>query len=313
MKVAILDDYQNVALGLADWDRLDAAATVFNGPIGDEDAIAAALAEFDVIVCMRERTPMPGSLINRLTNLKLLITTGMRNRSFDLDAARARGVTVCGTQGGGSPTSELTWALILGLMKNLPKDDRSMRNGEWQPHLGLDLMGKTLGLLGLGKLGEAVAKVGVAFGMDVIAWSQNLTDERAAEAGARRVEKDELFANADVLSIHLILRDRSRGLVGARELGLMKPDSFLVNTSRGPIVDEDALLDALTNKRIGGAGIDVFGVEPLPADHPIRSLDNTVLTPHMGYVTRDNLAAGYSQAVENIEAFVKGAPMRVLM
>ncbi|MBT5111454.1 MAG: D-2-hydroxyacid dehydrogenase family protein, partial [Rhodospirillaceae bacterium] len=226
MKIAILDDYQNVALDLADWGRLDAATTVFNGPIGDEDAIAAALADFEVIVCMRERTPMPGSLINRLTNLKLLITTGMRNRSFDLDAAKARGVTVCGTQGGGSPTSELTWALILGLMKNLPKDDRSMRNGEWQPHLGLDLMGKTLGLLGLGKLGEAVAKVGVAFGMDVIAWSQNLTDERAAEAGARRVEKDELFATADVISIHLVLSDRSRGLVGARELGLMKPDSF---------------------------------------------------------------------------------------
>lgn len=312
MKIAILDDYQNVSLGMADWSRLDATTTVFNGPIGDEDAIAAALVDFDVIVCMRERTPMPASLIDRLTNLKLLITTGMRNRSFDMDAAKARGVTVCGTQGGGSPTSELTWALILGLMKKLPQDDRSMRDGEWQPNLGIDLMGRTLGLLGLGKLGENVAKVGLAFGMDVIAWSQNLTDERAADVGARRVEKDELFATADVISIHLVLSDRSRGLVGARELGLMKPDSYLVNTSRGPIVDEDALLDALTNKRIAGAGIDVYGVEPLPADHPIRSQDNTVLTPHMGYVTRDNLANGYSQAVENIEAFAKGAPVRVM-
>ncbi|MBL4720768.1 MAG: D-2-hydroxyacid dehydrogenase family protein, partial [Alphaproteobacteria bacterium] len=257
MQVAVLDDYQNVSLELADWSQIDAKTTVFNNPIGDNDAVVAALSGFDVIVCMRERTPFPASVIERLDNLKLLITTGMRNASIDMDAAKARNITVCGTQGKGSPTSELAWALILGLMKNIPSDDRSMREGGWQPNLGIDVMGKTLGLLGLGKLGGEVAKVGIAFGMNVVAWSTNLTDERAAEAGARRVEKDELFATSDVLSIHLILGDRSRGLVGARELGLMKPTSFLVNTSRGPIIDQDALIDTLQNKRIAGAGIDV--------------------------------------------------------
>ena len=312
MKIAILDDYQNVALGLAEWGRLDATITVFNHPIGDEDAIASALVDFDVIVCMRERTAFPINLINRLTGLKLMITTGMRNRSIDVDAAKAKGIMVCGTLGTGSPTSELAWALILGLMKNLPRDDRSMRDGKWQPNLGLDLMGKTLGLLGLGKLGEATAKVGLAFGMDVIAWSQNLTDSRAAEVGATRVEKDALFANADVLSIHLVLSERSRGLIGARELGLMKPSSYLVNTSRGPIVDEAALLTALRDNQIAGAGLDVYAVEPLPADHAFRSLDNTVLTPHMGYVTHENYAAWYSQIIENIEGFINGAPVRGL-
>ncbi|MFT6580109.1 MAG: D-2-hydroxyacid dehydrogenase family protein [Alphaproteobacteria bacterium] len=312
MQVAVLDDYQNVALELADWSQIDAKTTVFNGPIGDNDAVVAALSGFDVIVCMRERTAFPASVIERLDNLKLLITTGMRNASIDMAAAKARNIVVCGTQGAGSPTSELAWALILGLMKNIPSDDRSMRNGEWQPNLGFDVMGKTLGMLGLGRLGGEVAKVGLAFGMNVIAWSSNLTDERAAEAGARRVEKDELFAQADVLSIHLILGDRSRGLVGARELGLMKPTSFLVNTSRGPIVDEAALIDTLKNKRIAGAGIDVYDVEPLPADHPIRSLENTLLTPHMGYVTRENFTGWYNQAIENIQGFVSGAPVRVI-
>ena len=312
MQVAVLDDYQNVSLELADWSQIDAKTTVFNNPIGDNDAVVAALSGFDVIVCMRERTPFPASVIERLDNLKLLITTGMRNASIDMDAAKARNITVCGTQGKGSPTSELAWALILGLMKNIPSDDRSMREGGWQPNLGIDVMGKTLGLLGLGKLGGEVAKVGIAFGMNVVAWSTNLTDERAAEAGARRVEKDELFATSDVLSIHLILGDRSRGLVGARELGLMKPTSFLVNTSRGPIIDQDALIDTLQNKRIAGAGIDVYDVEPLPADHPIRSLENTVLTPHMGYVTRENFTGWYAQAIENIQGFVKGEPVRVI-
>ena len=314
MRIAVLDDYQNVSQTLADWSPLNGKAEtdVFNAPLGDEDAVALALADYDIIVCMRERTPVPASLIARLDRLKLIVTTGMRNRSIDMQAARARGVTVCGTPGQGAPAGELAWALIVALMKNIPADDRSMRDGEWQPNIGRSLGGKTLSVLGLGKLGAYVARVGLAFEMDVVAWSQNLTDERAAEVGVRRVSKEEALSMADVLTVQLILSDRTRGLIGAPELALMKPTAYLVNTSRGPIVDEAALIDALRRNRIAGAGLDVYGVEPLPVDHPFRTLENTILTPHTGYVTVENLAGMYLHAVENIVAFLDGAPVRVL-
>jgi phosphoglycerate dehydrogenase-like enzyme len=314
MRIAVLDDYQNVSQSLADWSALDGKATidVFNAPLGDEDAVAQALAGYDAIVCMRERTPVPASLIERLGDLKLIITTGMRNRSIDMDATSRQSITVCGTPGLGAPAGELAWALIIALMKNIPSDDRSMRNGEWQPEVGLSLGGKTLSVFGLGKLGAYVAKIGLAFEMNVIAWSQNLTDERAAEIGVRRVTKEEALSEADVLTIQLVLSDRSRGLIGAPELALMKPTAFLVNTSRGPIVEESALINALQRKQIAGAGLDVYDVEPLPVSHPLRSLENTILTPHTGYVTAENLSGMYQSAVENIAAFIDGNPVRVL-
>ena len=314
MRVAILDDYFNAALELADWSALDGKAeiTVFDEYLGSEDAAAKALADFEVVVGMRERTPFPASLIERLPKLKLLITTGMRNRSYDIEAAQKHGVTVCGTGGLGSPTSELAVGMMIGLMRDIPGQARSMQEGGWQTRAGADLQGRTLGLLGLGKLGSAVAAVGNAFGMKVIAWSQNLTDERAAECNASRVAKDALFAESDVISIHLILSDRSRGLVGARELSLMKPSAYIVNTSRGPIIDEDALLKCLQAKAIAGAAIDVYGTEPLPADHPMRKLDNVLLTPHIGYVTRDNFAKMYQDAADDVAAFLAGDPVRVL-
>jgi phosphoglycerate dehydrogenase-like enzyme len=314
MRVAVLDDYQNVSRKIADWSALGGKAEidVFNTYLGDENAAAAALAGYDVLVCMRERTPVPASLMDRLSGLKLVVTTGMRNRSIDTDAARERGITVCGTPGLGAPAGELAWALIIALMKNIPADDRSMRNGEWQPNIGRGLGGKTLSIFGLGKLGAYVARVGLAFEMDVIAWSENLTDARAAEVGVRRVEKEEALATADILTVQLILSDRTRGLIGAPELAQMKPTAYLVNTSRGPIVDEAALIDALRQKRIAGAGLDVYDTEPLPADHPFRSLENTILTPHTGYVTVENLSHMYEHAVEDIVAFIDGNPVRVL-
>lgn len=314
MRIAVLDDYQDVSQSLADWSTLKngGQVDVFNKPLGDEDSIAKALDGYEAIVCMRERTPIPASLIERLSALKLIVTTGMRNRSIDMDAAAARGITVCGTSGLGAPAGELAWALIISLMKNIPADDQSMRNGEWQPNIGHSLGGKTLSLFGLGKLGAYVARVGLAFEMNVIAWSQNLTDERAAEVGVRRVSKEAALSEADVLCVQLILSDRSRGLIGAPELALMKPTAYLVNTSRGPIVDEAALIDALKNNRIAGAGLDVYDVEPLPSSHPFRSLPNTVLTPHTGYVTEENLTQMYEHAVEDIAAFAQGNPVRVL-
>ncbi|MEL0111897.1 MAG: D-2-hydroxyacid dehydrogenase family protein [Rickettsiales bacterium] len=314
MRVAILDDYLNVALDLGDWSSLQGRAdlTVFDAPFADEDDAAAKLADFEIVVGMRERTPFPASLLERLPKLKLLITTGMRNLSFDMEAAKARGITVCGTGGAGQPTAELAWAMILGLACHIPAHDNAMKAGKWQTRLNGDLRGKTLGVIGLGKLGSAVATVGKAFGMNVIAWSQNLTDERAAEVGVGRVDKDTLMAESDYISIHLILSDRSRGLIGATDIARMKPSAYLVNTSRGPIVDADALMDALRGKRIAGAGIDVYEVEPLPADHPLRSLENVLLTPHMGYVAEDNISKMYSDAAADIAAFLDGAPTRVL-
>ena len=314
MKIAILDDYLNVALDLGDWAALEGRAqlSVFDTPFAGEDDAAAKLADYEIIVGMRERTPFPASLINRLPALKLLITTGMMNQSFDMEAAKAQGVTVCGAGGLGQPTAELTWAMILGLACHIPTHDNTMKNGGWQTTLNGMLQGKTLGVLGLGKLGGAVANVGKAFGMRVIAWSQNLKDERAAEIGAERVSKDKLLAQSDYISIHLVLSDRTRGLIGPEDLALMKPTAYLVNTSRGPIVDQAALIAALRDGQIAGAGIDVYEVEPLPADHPLRSLDNVLLTPHMGYVAHDNIAHMYSQAAEDIAAFLDGAPIRVL-
>jgi phosphoglycerate dehydrogenase-like enzyme len=314
MRVAILDDYLNVALNLVDWSRLNDQAdlTVFDKAFTDEADAATQLANFEIIVGMRERTPFPASLLAKLPALKLLITTGMRNLSFDMEAAKAQGVTVCGTGGLGQPTAELAWAILLGLACQIPAHDNAMKNGGWQTRLNSDLQGKTLGVLGLGKLGGAVATVGKAFGMNVIAWSQNLTAERAAEFGVERVDKNALMAQSDYISIHLILSDRSRGLVGADDLARMKPSAYLVNTSRGPIVDERALVDALRNNRIAGAGLDVYETEPLSADNPFRSLNNVLLTPHMGYVTRNNITHMYSQAVDNIVAFVDGNPIRIL-
>ena len=314
MQIAILDDYFDGALAMADWSPLDGRAdiTTFTEYLDGEDAVAKALADFEIVVGMRERTAFPASLLKRLPKLKLLITTGMRNASFDMKTAAAQGVTVCGTGGAGKPTSELAVGMMIGLMRDIPGQFASMQKGGWQTRPGVDLAGKTLGLLGLGNLGGAVARVGNAFDMDVIAWSQNLTDERAAECDAKRVDKDTLFRDADVISIHLILSDRSRGLIGAEQLSQMKPTAYLINTSRGPIVDEDALLAALKDKQIAGAAIDVYGSEPLAADHPIRKLDNVLLTPHIGYVTKETFGKMYSDAVENIVGFLDGNPVRVL-
>lgn len=313
-RVALLDDYQDVALQMADWQSLPPNVEVqaFRDHLSDENALVERLQEINVIMAMRERTPFQRSLLERLPNLNLLITAGMRNASIDLQAASDCGVLVCGTEGLGYPTAELTWGLILSLMRRIPREDQATRHGQWQVTTGLGLQGKTLGLMGLGRLGSQVAEVGKAFKMNVIAWSQNLTAERAAASGATLVGKDELMAQSDVLSVHLVLSDRSRGLIGTRELGLMKPTAYLVNTSRGPIVDEPALIQALENGTIAGAGLDVFDVEPLPLDHPLRRLDNIVITPHLGYVTDETYRIFYGNALEDIQAFLKGEPIRVL-
>jgi phosphoglycerate dehydrogenase-like enzyme len=313
VKIAVLDDYQNVALSKGDWAGIpDAQVQTFQDHIAEEDALARRLEPFDVIVAMRERTPFPRSLVERLPSLKLLITTGARNASFDMAAIKERGITVCGTRGSGTSTAELTWGLIIGLMRHIAEEDRNVREGGWQTTLGPSLAGLTLGCLGLGNLGSQVARVGKAFQMDVIAWSQNLTQERCDAVGARLVAKDELLAQSDVVTVHLVLSDRTRGIVGERELAMMKPTAYLVNTSRGPIVDESALIKAVQQGQIAGAGIDVYSVEPLPADHPYRRLKNTLLTPHIGYVTTDGYGFMYGDAVEDIKAFLAGAPVRVV-
>jgi phosphoglycerate dehydrogenase-like enzyme len=313
-RVAILDDYQAVALSLADWQSLHPRAQMqaFADHLDELDALARRLHVFDGIIAMRERTPFPRALLEKLPNLRLLVTAGMRNAAIDLAAASEHKVQVCGTDMLPYPTAELTWGLILALARHIPREDRAMREGRWQTSLGIGLKGKTLGLLGLGRLGGQVARIGTAFGMEVIAWSQNLTPERAAEAGAAAVSKEALFARADVLSIHVVLSPRTRGLVGAGDLARMKPTAFLVNTSRGPVVDEPALHAALRARRIAGAGLDVFEAEPLPHDHPMLALDNVVLTPHLGYVTEEGYRLAYGQAVEDIRAFLDGAVLRPL-
>jgi phosphoglycerate dehydrogenase-like enzyme len=285
---------------------------VFDRPLGDEAAVAEVLRPFQVIVAMRERTPFPASLLARLPALRLLVTTGMRNLAIDVAAARRQGVVLAGTEMLGHAAFEHAWALIMAVTKQIVREDRAMHAGRWQVGVGIGLKGRTLGVLGLGRLGSQIARIGLAFGMEVIAWSEHLSAERAAECGARRVDKDELFATADVLTIHLVLSERTRGLVGARELALMKRSAYLINTSRGPIVDEAALIEALRTGRIAGAGLDVYDVEPLPADHPLRRLDNAVLTGHTGYVVQEMYQLAYGQAVEDIRAWQAGTPIRVL-
>lgn len=315
LRCAILDDYQNVALTFADWSKVngDVEIKAFNAHLGSADNVIAALKDFAIICAMRERTAFPRAVIEALPNLKLLVTTGMRNASIDLDAARAQGVVVCGTPSFGNATAALAAGLMLELARRIGYENARLKAGAaWQTTIGLDLEGLTLALLGLGRLGARMAEIGRAFKMHVIAWSQNLTPERCKEAGVEYVERDDLFRRADFLSIHLQLSLRTRGLIGAQELGLMKPTAHLINASRGPIVDEKALIAVLLEKRIAGAGLDVFDVEPLPIDHPFRKLDNVVLTPHLGYVVEQNYRAFFAGTVEDIRGFLDGKPLRVL-
>jgi phosphoglycerate dehydrogenase-like enzyme len=313
VRVAVLDDYQRVAVSMADWEGLSGVSTRFFAEhIADPDALVAALEPFEVIVAMRERTPFPRDVLARLPRLRLLVTTGMRNASIDLEAARDLGVVVSGTHGSAGSTAELTWALILGLVRTVAADDARIRAGRWQEAVGLDLDGRTLGVVGLGRLGARVARVGLAFGMNVIAWSPNLTAERAAEHGVTLADRRELFGSADIVSLHMALSDRTRGLIGEADLRAMKPSAFFVNTARAGLVDQDALRSALEEGWIAGAGLDVFDVEPLPEDHWLRSSPRTLLSPHMGYVTEESYRIFYSHAVEDIAAFLNGAPIRTL-
>ncbi|WP_456705057.1 D-2-hydroxyacid dehydrogenase family protein [Bradyrhizobium sp. USDA 4449] len=310
LRCAILDDYFKLALDVADWsklsDRID--TTVFSHPLNSEQAAASALADFDIICAMRERTAFPRSLFDKLPKLKLLLTSGMRNAAIDMEAAKGRGVAVAGTQYSRDPTAPLAMGLILELTRGIGRENARMHAGEpWQTFAGVEIEGLTLGVLGLGKLGTKMAGIAKAFGMNVIAWSPNLTPEKCAAAGVGYATKEELFAKADIITIHVVLSDRSRGLVSRADLARMKPTAFLVNTARGPIVDEQALLEALQQRKIAGAGIDVFSVEPLPVDHPFRKLDNLVLTPHLGYATEDGLRIHYGQMVEAIDAFTRGS------
>jgi len=314
VKVAVLDDYQEVCLRYGAWEELGDAVdvTVFSDHVADEENLADRLVAFSVVLAMRERTAFPRSVLERLPGLRLLVTTGMGNAAIDLAAARDQGVVVSGTGGLGPPTAELTWALILGLTRHIVAEDHSIREGGWQRSVGADLAGATLGVVGLGRLGSRVAEIGLAFGMDVMAWSQNLQSETAQARGVRAVSKDELFRTADVITIHLQLSERTRGLITKDDLALLKPTSYIVNTSRGPIIDEEALLAALWRGQLAGAGLDVFDVEPLPTDHPLRSAPRTLLTPHIGYATDGTYRIFYREAIEDIAAFLSGHPVRVL-
>jgi phosphoglycerate dehydrogenase-like enzyme len=313
-RIVLLDDYQGVALDYGGWDRVpdEWQVVALEQHIDDADELVEALSDAEIVVAMRERTPFPAAILDRLTDLKLLVTTGMANAAIDVAAARRNGILVCGTAVKGPPTAELSWGLILSLLRSIPAEDAGMRAGDWQTTIGGDLDGATLGLLGLGRLGTKMAAIGNAFGMEVLAWSQNLDPAKAREAGAEPVAKPELFERADIVSVHLRLSERSRGLVGAAEIGAMKPSAYLINTSRGPIVDTDALLAALRDGTIAGAGLDVFDTEPLPADHPLRSAPRTVLTPHLGYVTEDTYATFFTHAVEDVLAWLDGTPVRVV-
>jgi phosphoglycerate dehydrogenase-like enzyme len=312
MKIAILDDYQNVARSLADWGSLVAEVVVFTEPFADADEVVRSLAGFDVLVAMRERTRFPAEVLERLPDLRLLVSTGPANAAIDLTAAHRLGITVCGTRYESHATIEHTWALILGATRNLDVEAESMRAGGWQVSVGEGLHGRTLGILGLGRVGSGVARIGQAFGMDTIAWSRNLTPETAAEHGVRAVTKERLFTESDVLSIHVQLSKRTRGLVGAAELRSMKPSAVLVNTSRGPVVDEVALIDILREGAIRAAALDVYDTEPLPADHPLRALPNALLTGHVGFVNRDLYEIFYQDSVEDIAAFQAGSPVRLM-
>ena len=315
VRAAILDDYQNVALKLADWSTLakDVEIKVFDKPFASQDQAVKALQGFVIVVGMRERTPFPRKTIEALPDLKLLITTGAKNNSFDIKAATERGVTVCGTGSAGNPTVGITFGLMLELTRRIGFENARMKAGApWQVTIGQDLEGLTLGIVGLGKLGQRVAGVAKAFGMKVIAWSQNLTPEKAKEAGVDYASKEDLFRNADIVTIHYQLGERSRGLITAEDIGRMKPSAYLINTARAPIVDQAALLKALQEKKIGGAGLDVFEVEPLPLDHPFRKMDNVVITPHLGYVSEQNYRKYFPGIVEDIRAWLDGKPVRVI-
>ena len=312
MRIVVLDDYQQVAGEFADWSGLDAEVEFISRPIVDDDDLVKVLHGAEVVVAMRERTAFTAGRLERLPDLRLLVTTGRVNASIDVEAARALGIVVCGTESTTSSTPELTWGLILSVLRSIPAEDAAVRGGGWQSTVGGDLDGHRLGVVGLGRLGTKVARVGAAFGMDVVAWSQNLDAERADGLGVRAVSKDELFSTADVVTIHYKLSDRSRGLVGAAELEAMKPDGILVNTSRAGLVDTDALITVLEAGGIRGAGLDVHDEEPLPVDHRLRSTPRTVLTPHLGYVTEDTYRIFFTQAVEDIAAWISGEPIRVI-
>ncbi|MFJ4923758.1 D-2-hydroxyacid dehydrogenase family protein [Streptomyces sp. NPDC088725] len=312
MRVAVLDDYQQAAHRFADWQGLGADVTFLPEHIADTDTLAETLRGHDVIVAMRERTPFTAERFERLPDLRLLVTTGMANAAIDLAAAHRHGVTVCGTDGAAHATPELTWGLILSLVRHLPAEAAGMREGRWQHTIGGDLGGRTLGVVGLGRLGARVAAIGNAFGMRVLAWSSNLDSGHARGLGAEPVSKHDLFSEADIVTVHYKLSERSTGLIGRRELSWMKPTAYLVNTSRGPLVDTAALVDALREERIAGAGLDVYDVEPLPAGDPLRTAPRTVLTPHIGYVTEETYRIFYRQAVENIAAHRAGTPLRTL-
>jgi len=315
-RCAILDDYQSVSLKMADWSKVapDLDIKVFSDPLGGPDAVAKALQGFAIVIAMRERTPFPRQLIEALPDLRLLVTTGMVNRAIDLEAAKARNVVVCGTPSFGNPTTGIAWGLILELTRRIGHENARLKSGAlWQSVVGADVEGLTLGVIGLGKLALRVSEVGRAFRMKVVAWSQNITPERAQAAGVDyAASKEDVLRQADIVSIHIPLTPKSRGLIGATELGLMKPTAFLVNTSRGPIVEEAALLAALREGKIAGAGFDVYDVEPLPLAHPLRKLDNVVLTPHLGYASQQNYRAYFAGVVDDIRGFLDGKPMRVL-
>lgn len=315
MKIAILDDYQSVASDMADWAKLQADHEVvfFNQVFEGSGGFVERLAPFEIIGVMRERSPFGREILEQLPNVRLLATAGMRNNAIDMDYCTERGISICGTNNSAQATPELAWGMMLALARNIHIENARMREGSWITTLGVDLQGKTLGICGLGRLGHKMAEIAKAFEMNVIAWSQNLTAEAAAEAGVERVEKDELFARSDFLTIHYKLGERSRGLVTARELGLMKKTAFLINTSRGPIVDTGALIAALKNGQIAGAGVDVYDSEPLAPDAPIRQAPNTILTPHLGYVTDGCYRGFYGQMVESIERWIAGDPVRVLV
>jgi len=314
MRIALMDDYQQVARGCADWTRLPAGCEleVFHDHVADQDTLAKRLAGFDIVMALRERTAFPAALLERLPRLKMLPTAGPRNASIDVETCTRLGIVVCHTAGGPDSTSELTWGLILSLLRHIPAEHYALRAGRWQSTVGTAVGGRTLGTIGLGNIGSRVARVAQAFGMRVLAWSQNLTPEKAQAAGAQSVSLEQLLRESDVVTIHTRLSDRTRGLLGAQQFAWMRPSAVLVNTSRGPIVEEAALVDALRARRIAGAGLDVYGVEPLPAQHPLLALDNVVLTPHLGYVTHEVYRGFYTQTLENIVAYIDGEPKRVL-
>lgn len=314
MKIAILDDYQDVAREFADWSQLPdtASVTVFTDHEADPQRLISRLQPFDILCVMRERTPLPGTLLRQLPNLKLIVTSGMKNAAIDVAAAREQGVVVCGTRSPGHATAELALALILACARQLIPQSRSMAQGGWQVGLGRDLRGATLGVIGLGRLGAQVAGFGKALGMKILAWSQNLSDERAAEVGVNRVSREALLSGADFITLHLRLSARTKGLIDAEALALMKPTAYLINTSRGPIVDSEALLEALREERIAGAALDVYGQEPLPPDHMLRGVDRLLLTPHIGYVTRETYQVFYRETLEAVQAYLAGEPIRQL-